>query len=407
MTDNTEIKWKWLNEEKKYKVYEDGTVYSEINKKKMKQRTTKLSPKPYIKLLINNKYKRYNYSIVIYETFKEKIDLSYLIINIDGNIKNNHINNLKKIPRNEIKKINDYDKNIWKPIIGYENKYAINNAGEILSLLTGKTLYNNHCKKYTNTYAKHALTDDNGIKTDYYVHRLVYSTFHNIPQKDFGNKVIDHIDRNKHNNNLDNLRLVSISENNKNVDFSKQHRQNDTVILANDFKIISNLIRNYNFSEYEINTYGQVRNINKRKKILLAVDNNKYKQVDLRDKDTRKKKTIYIHTLVASVFIPNPNNYNIVNHIDEQRDNNHVSNLEWCTHRENVVHSIGKKVGQYNLNGTLINTFRCIADAYLAINKNVSNSGIGSACNGRIKTAYGFIWKFLDENNNPIEKKTS
>ena len=61
-------------------------------------------------------------------------------------------------------------------------------------------------------------------------------------------------------------------------------------------KIISNLIRNYNFSEYEINTYGKVRNINKRKKILLAVDNNKYKQVDLRDKDTRKKKQfIYTH----------------------------------------------------------------------------------------------------------------
>ena len=148
-------------------------------------------------------------------------------------------------------------------------------------------------------------------------------------------------------------------------------------------------------------------NIKNRKKILLTQEHNKYQKIDLRDKTTRKKASFYIHQLVATVFIPNPNNLDIVNHIDENRSNNHISNLEWSTHRENVVHSIGKRVGQYSLNGDLINIFRCIADAYVGIKKLKYLKGIGFACNGKTKTAYGFKWKFLDENNNPIEHTQS
>lgn len=58
-----------------------------------------------------------------------------------------------------------------------------------------------------------------------------------------------------------------------------------------------------------------------------------------------KKKTFYVHRMVAKAFIPNPNNYPQINHKDEDRKNNCVDNLEWCTnkyncnygkHRENV-----------------------------------------------------------------------
>lgn len=44
-----------------------------------------------------------------------------------------------------------------------------------------------------------------------------------------------------------------------------------------------------------------------------------------------KHKTVLIHRLVAKYFIPNPNNYECVNHKDESHDNNRVENLEWCT----------------------------------------------------------------------------
>lgn len=49
-----------------------------------------------------------------------------------------------------------------------------------------------------------------------------------------------------------------------------------------------------------------------------------------------------VHRLVAEAFIPNPNGYEEVNHIDCVRNNNHFDNLEWCTHKYNVHHSINK-----------------------------------------------------------------
>ncbi len=62
-----------------------------------------------------------------------------------------------------------------------------------------------------------------------------------------------------------------------------------------------------------------------------------YHQVKL-SKDS-KDYCKYVHRLVAEAYIPNPNNYPEVNHIDEDKTNNHASNLEWCTHQQNKRHS--------------------------------------------------------------------
>lgn len=48
---------------------------------------------------------------------------------------------------------------------------------------------------------------------------------------------------------------------------------------------------------------------------------------------------VYVHRLVAESFIPNPNNYPEINHIDSVRDNNNVNNLEWVTHKQNMHHA--------------------------------------------------------------------
>ena len=56
-----------------------------------------------------------------------------------------------------------------------------------------------------------------------------------------------------------------------------------------------------------------------------------------------KLKTVFIHRVVAELFIPNPNNLPIVNHIDGNKENNIVTNLEWCTYKYNSNHA--KKLG--------------------------------------------------------------
>lgn len=87
---------------------------------------------------------------------------------------------------------------------------------------------------------------------------------------------------------------------------------------------------------------------------------------------TNCKKNMFIHVLVAKAFIPNKNNFPFVNHIDGNKKNNCVENLEWCDNRYNVLHSYRDKhmihnnaiaVIQYNDNMEEINRFQTIRQA--------------------------------------------
>lgn len=68
-----------------------------------------------------------------------------------------------------------------------------------------------------------------------------------------------------------------------------------------------------------------------------SLDKDGYKQVNL--SKNGKYTTYKIHRLVALTFIPNPNNYPVINHIDGDKQNNRVDNLEWCTRSENDLHA--------------------------------------------------------------------
>lgn len=62
---------------------------------------------------------------------------------------------------------------------------------------------------------------------------------------------------------------------------------------------------------------------------------------------------IKIHRLVALLFVPNPNNYPIINHIDGNKLNNHFSNLEWCTYEHNNKHARDNLLNNISLNNHL------------------------------------------------------
>lgn len=80
----------------------------------------------------------------------------------------------------------------------------------------------------------------------------------------------------------------------------------------------------------------------------ISLDGCGYSIVSLSKDGKVKKKRV--HRLVAEAFIPNPNNLPEVNHIDTIRTNSRVDNLEWCTRRENIDHSI--RLGHYKRYGS-------------------------------------------------------
>ncbi len=106
---------------------------------------------------------------------------------------------------------------------------------------------------------------------------------------------------------------------------------------------------------YEISSFGRVKSLlgwNGRKYIqrerILAPykqQSNKYysRSVVKLTKDN-KTKDFKVHRLVAEAFIPNPNNYKVVNHIDGNPLNNNVENLEWCTQKMNIKHALNNEL---------------------------------------------------------------
>lgn len=111
-----------------------------------------------------------------------------------------------------------------------------------------------------------------------------------------------------------------------------------------------------------------------------------------------QRKQLSVHRVVANTFIPNPHNKPQVNHINGEKSDNRVKNLEWCTNRENQDHASDSdlkhtvKVLQLDMNGNLVKEWSSMAKAANALR--VTRASIFSCCTGKAKSCKNYIWKY-------------
>lgn len=154
---------------------------------------------------------------------------------------------------------------------------------------------------------------------------------------------------------------------------------------------------------YEISDLGRVKRIYKNGKTrILKPSCNKQGYVQLALSKNNKLKTFKIHRLVAIAFIKNSSNKREVNHIDGNKKNNSLNNLEWVTSKENIEHAIktglrnktnAKKINQYDLNNNFLATWSSLKEAQISCNV----SHIVDCCKGKRKTAGGFRWGYVND----------
>lgn len=160
--------------------------------------------------------------------------------------------------------------------------------------------------------------------------------------------------------------------------------------------------------EYQISNLG---NFKRGKKVINGwIQNTGYRTVNINNKKYS------IHRLVAEAFISNPNKLPQVNHKDGNKLNNRMENLEWCTQKDNVQHAFkiglmdnalkiiplmkvrAKNIGQYDLDGNYIRTFKGSIEAQKYLNSSgikVNARNIRSVCEGKRNKAGGFYWRYL------------
>lgn len=164
------------------------------------------------------------------------------------------------------------------------------------------------------------------------------------------------------------------------------------------------------WSMYEVDTNGIVYGQNG-KPLKYSLNHNGYCIINFNHYD--KRKGYAIHRLVAETFIPNPENKPTVNHIDGNKQNNSVENLEWSTYKEQTDHA--KNILGYDNSGEnnvkakgvqgfdkktkeLKYDFNSLTDAALYLSEDKTSkhlkSVIWKALNGRSKSYKGCIWKY-------------
>jgi hypothetical protein len=342
---------------------------------------------------------------------------------------------------------------IWKDVHPsfLLKEYQVSNLGRIKNKYTG---YISKIKPRKDTNTIQYAFKINNKKKAYYANVLVCKTFNSEI-----NECVDHINRIKSDNRLSNLRWVSYSKNSKNkIHIYKKGKKVDQFDLQGKFiktwdKISeveetigishSNIIAvingrkphtngfiwkyNIEFIEGEIwkqipieeiettyiSNFGRIKRRNLDYTITygsLRKDGYYTISIELKNQPgnikRKKSKGFSVHRLVALTFIENIENKPFVNHIDEDKSNNKVTNLEWVTNSENINHSLNLKNRKVNnvlqkiilqidpKTNYIVNKFSSFVEASEKLK--IKKSGIQACVYNKQKTSYGYIWRIED-----------
>jgi hypothetical protein len=359
----------------------------------------------------------------------------------------------EEIIQEELNEDNDQkessEEEIWRECVDY-NMYEVSTFGNIRNKKTGKILKQS---KSEGGYMSVGLMRNDETRKTPSVHRLVAITFIENPEN---KPQVNHLDKNRSNNNVNNLEWCTSRENNihKSNTLTQTTNQNikvwridvntnEKLQLYNSIEEASTWICNNNSSELLSARAGISCAIRGIYKTCCGFKWERYEQINLENEEWRNviidekeienyqisnlgrfknykgiimenykphhsgyiyvrvnKEKYALHRLIALAFIENSKNKPFVNHIDGNKINNSVSNLEWCTIKENNQHAIDtglkkfykRRIGQYSIDGTLIEEFDSIVDAM----EKTKVKGIKEVLYNKQKTSGGFLWKYLD-----------
>lgn len=160
------------------------------------------------------------------------------------------------------------------------------------------------------------------------------------------------------------------------------------------------------YTRYEVSSTGNVRNIHTKQMKAQRITKTGYLITDL--KENGKKHTAYIHRLVAEAFVENAFSFPCVNHIDENKQNNHADNLEWCTvtynnaygtHNQKIkktkTERYGKRIAQIDIDAGCV---LCVYPSIVAAAKSMqtTHQAIMWALKAANHTASGYRWVVME-----------
>ena len=155
------------------------------------------------------------------------------------------------------------------------------------------------------------------------------------------------------------------------------------------------------YENYDVTCSGEVINTSTGRALKPVKDKDGYLFVNLYKNG--RPKIFKVHRLVAETFIPNPNNLPCVNHKDENKTNNTVENLEWCTHEYNINYGThnerankakSKTVLQLRKDGSLVRVWSSTNEVERQLH--YSSGNISQCCNGKLHSVYGYKWCYAN-----------